>query len=316
MAQERHTDYRGWEADASTRQSIHAFTKYHPFRQATSTTASTLLTASQGEIATNWVTNPRLGSSTISMFTDSGSTITHSTEQQSLGTHSLKVDPDGSAADEGFYWTSPTIPYSVNPQYLSVQLEHRGASTSGSPAVTLEIMDSSGTILATSGSDSLATSWKRLTAQYTVPALTTAATYRLSLTTTAQHDINFYADKIMFEVREDTTAVSTYVDGDFGLNHEWDGTANASTSRKRPGIQIIKGIKITNESTTSGDILYLAFDHTASSSTGIPILPKIATSSEGVFETHVPLHFTKKVSIVAAQNTPTVSGVIWGISVV
>jgi hypothetical protein len=248
------------------------------------------------------------------MFTASGSAISRSTSQQSVGAASLLVNPDNSAADEGFYWTTPTIPLSTQPQHLSVQLEHRGASASG--AVTLEIMDSSGSILATSGSDDLAASWRRLTAQYTVAPLTDAATYRLSLTTTAQHNIDFYADKIMFEVREDTTAVSTYVDGDFGMNHEWDGTANASTSRKRPGIQIIKGIKITNESTTSGDILYLAFDHTASSSTGIPILPKIATSSEGVFETYVPLHFTKKVSIVAAQNTPTVSGVIWGISVV
>ena len=314
MAQERHTDYRGWEADASTRQSVHAFTKYHPFREATSTTASTLLTASQGEVATNWVTNPRVEASDVTMFTASGSAISRSTAQQSVGAASLLVNPDNSAADEGFYWTTPTIPLSTQPQHLSVQLEHRGASASG--AVTLEIMDSSGSILATSGSDDLATSWRRLTAQYTVAPLTDAATYRLSLTTTTQHNINFYADKIMFEVREDTTAVSTYVDGDFGMNHEWDGTANASTSRKRPGIQIIKGIKITNESTTSGDILYLAFDHTASSSTGIPILPKIATSSEGVFETHIPLHFTKKVSIVAAQNTPTVSGVIWGISVV
>jgi len=75
---------------------------------------------------------------------------------------------------------------------------------------------------------------------------------------------------------------------------------------------IIKGIKITNESATSGDIIYLAFDQTASSSTGIPILPLVATSSQGVFETNFPLHFTDKVSIVAAQNTPTVSGVIWG----
>ena len=40
MANERHTDYREWETDASTRQSVHGFTKYHPFREATSTTAS------------------------------------------------------------------------------------------------------------------------------------------------------------------------------------------------------------------------------------------------------------------------------------
>tara|TARA_R110000744_G_scaffold216066_1_gene334859 strand:- start:265 stop:618 length:354 start_codon:yes stop_codon:yes gene_type:complete len=116
----------------------------------------------------------------------------------------------------------------------------------------------------------------------------------------------------MFEVREDTIAVSTYLDGATGINYEWSGTADASTSRKRPGITVIKGIKITNESSTGGDILYLAFDQTATASTGVPILPLVATSSQGVFETNFPLHFTKKVSIIAAQNTPTVSGVIWG----
>ena len=314
MAQERHTDYRGWEADASTRQSVHAFTKYHPFREATSTTVSTLLTASQGEIATNWVTNPRVESSTISMFRASGSAISRDTGQQSVGAASLLVNPDNSAIDEGFYWTSPSIPYSTAPQHISVQVEHRGASASG--AVTLEIMDSDGAVLATSGSSNLATSWVRLTAQYTVAPLTASATYRLSVTTTAQHNINYYVDKIMFEVREDTTAVSTYVDGDFGMYHEWDGTANASTSRKRPGIQIIKGIQITNESTDAAEIVYVAFDHTATTSTGIPILAKVANLHNGEFETHSPLHFTKKVSIIAASGTPTVSGVIWGISAV
>ena len=310
MANERHTDFRTWEIDSSTRQSVHSYTKYFPFREATSTTASTILDVSQGEIATNWVTNPRVEAADVSMFTASGSAISRDTGQASVGAASLLVNPANSAADEGFYWTSPKIPFSVNPQHLSVQVEHRGASASG--AVTLEIMDSDGTILATSGTDNLATSWRRLTAQYTIAGSTTPATYRLSVTTTAQHNINFYVDKIMFEVREDTVGISTYVDGASGLNYKWVGTANASTSIKRPAMTVIKGIKLTNESATSGDILYLAFDQTASSSTGIPILPLVATSSQGVFETNFPLHFTEKVSIIAAQNTPTVSGVIWG----
>jgi hypothetical protein len=310
MANERHTDARGWEIDFSTRQSVHPYTRYYPFRVATSTTASNILSIDRGETATNWVTNPRVEASDVTMFTASGSAIARDTGQQSVGTASLLVNPDNSDADEGFYWTSPTIPFSVNPQHLSVNVEHRGASASG--AVTLEIMDSDGAILATSGTDDLAASWRRLTAQYTIAGSTAAATYRLSVTTTAQHNINFYVDKIMFEVREDTTAVSTYVDGASGINYEWTGTANASTSIKKPALAQIKGIKITNESTTSGDILYLAFDTTASSSTGIPILPGVATSSQGVFETNWPLGFTSNVSIVAAQNTPTVSGVIWG----
>jgi len=314
MANERHTDYKEWEIDPSTRQSVHAYTKYYPFREATSTTASTILSAAQGEIATNWVTNPRVETALSSAdgFTATGSSITRDTGQQSVGAASLLANPDNSAAGEGWYWESPTVPVSVNPQHLSVNVEHRGASASGT--VKLEIRDAAGTsVLATSGSSSLATSWTRITAAYTIAGSTAAAKYRLYLTSYAQHNINFYADKIMFEVREDTTAVSTYLDGSTGVNYEWSGTANASTSRKRPGITVIKGIKITNESSTSGDILYLAFDQTATSSTGVPILPLVATSSQGVFETNFPLHFTKKVSIIAAQNTPTVSGVIWGI---
>ena len=160
MANERHTDARGWEIDFSTRQSVHPYTRYSPFRVATSTTVSTLFTVSRGETATNWVTNPRVEAADITMFTASGSAISRSTAQQSLGAASLLVNPDNSAADEGVYWTSSVIPFSVNPQHLTVQVEHRGASASG--AVTLEIMDSSGSILATSGTDNLATSWMEI----------------------------------------------------------------------------------------------------------------------------------------------------------
>lgn len=306
MANERHTDYRGWEQDSSTRQSVHAYTKYHPFSEATSTTAETLKTVAAGEIATNWVTNPRVESSTITMFTATGSAISRDTGQQSVGSASLLANPANSAAGEGWYWESPTIPFSVNPQHISVQLEHRGASASGT--VKLEIRDADGTsVLATSGSSDLATSWTRVTAAYTIAGSTTAAKYRLYLTTQAQHNINFYADKIMFEVREDTTAVSTYVDGATGINYEWTGTANASTSIKRPDMTVIKGIYVKNQSGTAADIVYVAFNTTATSSTGIPV------RGGEEFYSNWPLDFTGYVSVVAAQNTPTISGVIWGI---
>ena len=304
MANERHTDFRQWEIDSSTRQSVHAYTKYAPFRSATSTTASTLKSVGQGEIATNWVTNPRVEAADITMFTASGSAISRSTAQKSLGSAALLVNPDNSAADEGVYWDSPVIPFSVNPQHISVQVEHRGASASG--AVTLEIMDSSGNILATSGTDNLATSFRRLTAQYTIAGSTAAAAYRLSITTTAQHNIDFYVDKFMFEVREDTTAVSTYVDGDSGLNYSWTGTANASTSRKHPDMTTIKGIQIKNESSDAAEIIYIAFDQTASTSTGIAVL------AGATYETNWPIDFRDKVSVISASGTPTVSGVIWG----
>ena len=307
MANERHNDARGWEKDSSTLGSVHPYTKYTPFRSALSTTASNLKSVARGEVATNWVTNPRVESSTISMFTATGSAISRDTGQQSVGTASLLANPANSDAGEGWYWESPQIPFSVNPQHLSVQLEHRGASASG--AVKLEIRDAAGTsVLATSGSSSLATSWTRVTAAYTIAGSTAAAKYRLYLTTQAQHNINFYADKIMFEVREDTIAVSTYVDGASDVGYEWTGPANASTSIKKPGMSVIRGITIKNESGTSAEIVYVSFDTTASSTTGISVL------AGATYETNYPIDFRNNVSIISAQGTPTVSGVIWGIA--
>ena len=112
----------------------------------------------------------------------------------------------------------------------------------------------------------------------------------------------------MFEVREDTAAVSTYVDGASGINYEWTGTANASTSIKRPDMSVIRGITIKNESSTSNEIVYVSFDTTASSSTGIAVL------AGATYETNFPIDFRNNVSVVSANGTPTVSGVIWGLA--
>ena len=306
MANERHTDVREWEVDYSTRQSAHPYTKYFPFRQALSTPAATLVTAGQGEVAVNWVTNPRVEAADITMFTATGSAISRDTGQQSLGAASLLVNPANSAAGEGVYWESPAMPFDVDPQHITAQVEHRGASAAS--AIKLEIRDAAGTtVLATSGTSNLATSWTRVTASYTIPASTATAVYRLYVTTVLQHNIDFYLDKIMFEVREDSTAVSTYLDGDSGINYEWTGTANASTSRKRAGMTIIRGITVKNESGTSAEIVYVAFDTTAAATTGIPVL------AGATFDNTWPLGFTDKVSIISASGTPTVSGVIWGV---
>ena len=164
MPNERHTDVRAWEIDSSTRQSVHPYTKYKPFRQALSTTAADLITVARGEIATNWVTNPSIESTDITTYTATGSAIARDTGQAATGAASLLVNPANSAAGEGFYWASPLIPFSVNPQYLSVQIEHRGASASG--AVTLEIRAADGTtVLASSATDNLATSIRSLGCQ-------------------------------------------------------------------------------------------------------------------------------------------------------
>ena len=71
---------------------------------------------------------------------------------------------------------------------------------------------------------------------------------------------------------------------------------------------VIKGIQIKNESGTSAEIIYVAFDQTATATTGIPV------TAGATFETNWPLDFRDKVSVISASGTPTVSGVIWGIS--
>ena len=306
MANERHNDAREWEIDSSTRQSVHPYTKYSPFREATSTTAANLLAVARGEIATNWVTNPRVEATSIGIFTATGSAISRSTAQKSVGAASLLTNPANSAASEGFYWESPNIGFTVNPQHITVQCVVRGASASGS--VKIQITDASGTELATSADTNLTTSFAQITASYSVSGSATAAAYRVYVVSAAQHNIDWYTDKIMFEVREDTNAVSTYVDGASGLNYEWSGTANASTSRKRPAMSTIRGIQIKNESSDAAEIVYVAFDSTASTSTGISVL------AGATYESNFPLDFRDNVSIISASGTPTVSGVIWGVN--
>ena len=304
MANERHNDARGWEVDSSTRQSVHPYTKYSPFRSATSTTAANLLAIDRGEIAVNWVTNPRIEVNATG-YTAVGAAIARDTGQAATGAASLLTNPANSAAGEGFYWESPNIGFDVNPQHLTAQCEVRGASASGS--VKIQITDASGTELATSANTNLTTSFAQITASYTVPGSTAAASYRVYVVSAAQHNIDWYTDKIMFEVREDTNAVSTYVDGALGLNYEWSGTADASVSRKRPAMSVIRGIQIKNESGTSAEIVYVAFDAIASATTGIPVL------AGATYESNFPVDFRDKVSIVSASGTPTVSGVIWGV---
>ena len=70
--------WHGWERDPSTRTSVHAITKYYPFRAATSTTASTLFTVDRGIPSVNLVTNPRIEDSGITMYTATGSAISTS----------------------------------------------------------------------------------------------------------------------------------------------------------------------------------------------------------------------------------------------
>ena len=97
------------------------------------------------------------------------------------------------------------------------------------------------------------------------------------------------------------------MDGAQGLNYEWTGTANLSASKRRAGLSVIRGITVRNESTTLADIIYVGLDVDASATTGIPV------AGGDTFTTNWPIDFRSKVTVRAAQNTPALHGVIWGI---
>lgn len=300
--------WAGWEVDPSTRTSTHAFTKYFPFRDASvaNDAVTTILTVDRGIPSVNLVTNPSIESSTISMYTASGSAISQSSSQAATGSNSLLVNPANSAAGEGFYWTSGSVVGQVNPNasYLVASCEVRGASASGDAEIVIQ--NSSGTDIATGTSVSLSTDFQQISAKYRLPDQGDA-TYRVMVRTKTQHNINFYVDKIHVEQRIGDSNIPDYVDGAQGLNYEWTGTANASTSIRRAGLSVIRGIKVVNESSTAADIVYVGLDCDASATTGIPVLGGQS------YETNWPIDFREKVTVIAAQNTPAAHGVIWGI---
>ena len=215
-----HNQWAGWEVDPSTRTSTHAFTKYYPFRDASvaNDAVTTILTVDRGEPSVNLVTNPSIESSTISMYTASGSSISQSSAQASTGSNSLLVDPANSAAGEGFYWTSGSIVGQVNPNpsYLIASCEVRGASASGDAEIVIQ--NSSGTDLSTGTSVSLSTAFQAINVRYRLPDQG-AATYRIMVRSKTQHNINFYVDKIHVEQRIGDGNIPTYVDGAQGLNY-------------------------------------------------------------------------------------------------
>jgi len=240
------------------------------------------------------------------MYTASGSAISQSSAQASTGSNSLLVNPDNSAAGEGVYWTSDSIvgQTNPNPSYLVSTCEVMGASASGD--AELVIQDSDGDDLVASTSISLSTAFQAMNVKYRLPDQG-SATYKIMIRSKTQHNIDFYVDKIHVEQRVGDSNIPDYVDGAQGLNYEWTGTANASTSRRRAGLSVIRGIKVVNESATAADIIYVGLDCDASSTTGIPVLGGQS------YETNWPIDFREKVTVRAAQNTPAAHGVIWGI---
>lgn len=304
-------EWPSWEVDPSTRTSTHPYTKYYPFKVTLSSTntAEDLFAVARGDAAVNLVTNPRVEAADITQFTATGSAISRSTSQQDTGAASLLVNPDNSASGEGVYTEVSTGGGNgQQPVVLTGQATVRGASASG--AVQIIVTDSSDSTVATGNTVTLSTAFQQLQVKYEIPSLTASNALRVKIVTTTNHNIDFYVDKFHNELRNGG-GYSTYTDGSQGRNFSWFGTADASMSRKRVDSVVIRGIRLH----TSHDI-WLAFDCTASSSTGIWVGdPAAATPSSGFFETTFPIDFRKNVSFVngTGSETPLVYGVVWGI---
>jgi hypothetical protein len=306
-----HDEWASWEIDPSTRTSTHPFTKYYPFKVTLSstTTAEDLFTVARGDAAINLVTNPRVEAADITQFTATGSAISRSTAQQDTGAASLLVNPDNSAAGEGVYTEVSTGGGNgQQPVVLTGQATVRGASASGDAQII--ITDSDDSTVATGNTVSLSTAFQQLQVKYEIPPLTASDTLRIKIVSATQHNIDFYVDKFHNELRNGG-GYSTYTDGAQGRNFSWFGTADASMSRKRVDSVVIRGIRINVSHDT-----YLAFDCTASSSTGIWIAaPAANTPASGFFETTFPIDFRKNISFIngTGSETPLVYGVVWGI---
>ena len=268
MPNYRADEWAAWEVDPSTRTSVHAFTKYVPINATVATTAANLLTVSRGVPSVNYVTNPRIEAADISAFTAIGATIVRSTAQKATGAASLLVDPANAAVDEGFYWSGR---FTGHPEgsWIAASVEVRGASASGT--VKIAIQNSSGVELVASAAHSLTTSFAKISVMYTLP-VHSPADYRIAVVSAAQHNINWYTDKIHVEERRDGQ-IADYVDGSQGINYSWDATADASVSKRRADVSVIRGLRLKNDD--GSNPVYIAFDTTATTTTGIKTLEQI-----------------------------------------
>lgn len=302
-------DWLGWEIDGSTRVNTHLWTKWAPV-DVTLTTAGTaqdLFTTSTELPVVNLVTNPSMETGTPPTgYTAVGATLTQSATVARSGTYSLSIDPDNSAAGEGAYWATDDVSGKGldinNRRYLTVSVYLQDNTDTGRTA-RVEIRDSTGATTHSSGNEiTLSSSWQRSVASFQLPV--EGAAYRIYIvTSSAASDEVFYADDFMIQLQHDST-VRTYCDGDQGLNYEWDGTANASVSRRRGGLVAVRGYNLSVTRNT-----LIAFDHTASSTVG----RRVIAGTD--FWNDQAIHVRSNISMIneIAGELPRVYGEILGV---
>lgn len=303
-------NHSAWEVSPSTRQSYHVWTKYAPV-DVTLTTAGTaqnlISIATVDDPTINIATNPSFETGTPPTgYTASGAALAQSAAVTARnGSFSLEINPDNLAAGEGAYWTSPVVggPGEANSQlYLITSAYFRDAAASGDD-VRIAIRNTSNTLLTAGNTVDLSATFTRSVAAY--PLTVATAAYRVYFETAVQHNTTFYVDSFQVEVSRNSHATA-YTDGSLGLNYEWmnSGTAHASVSRRRKGVFVIRGFSLHFTRDT-----YIAFDHTATSSTGI--FMRAGSDWTNPF----PLQIQSNISFlnVNTGELPRVWGTVWGV---
>ena len=119
---------------------------------------------------------------------------------------------------------------------------------------------------------------------------------------------SYFVDAMMVENRIDGETAA-YVDGgqplgSGGESYNWSGITDFSVSRRRPGINRIRGFKIKNDHGSQD--LYLAIDDTATTSS-------IHLKAGETFETNWPIDAKLNISAIASGSSTTCHGIVWGV---
>lgn len=226
----------------------------------TSDTAQDLILLAPKPAAVNWFINPSFETDDIStVWTNDGAAPSHQTASPRSGVDSLLLNPDNAADDEGAYAAITKVPASTPQHDLYLHVSIYMISASVTPAGLLQITDTSGTELATSGDVALNSSTHtRLTASYKLPVGTGSSDYRVRVGGGTQHNINMSADDLQIEVRE-TNVVSDYINvTNSEIECAWQGVADASPSQRLGTLEVIQYFDLTFVGNT-----YIAFDNKA-----------------------------------------------------
>ena len=299
-----------YEIDPSTRSSTTLWTKHSPV-DVTLTTAGTAqnlisISANPASPTVNLATNPSFETGAPPTgYTATGATLTQSAVVARNATNSMLINPDNLAAGEGAFWTADFNLGSTGENkglHLVASAYFRDNAASGNNARLL-IADSTGVTLATGNTVTFsdAATWYRSFISY--PLVQTGAIYRVYFVTVTNHNTNFYVDSFQAEISRNSTPTD-YTDGSLGINYEWFGTANASMSRRRAGLVAIRGFNLH----TTRDV-YISYDHTASSTTGV--FRRAGTD----WSIDHPVNIMRNISFVNVNvgELPRVYGEIWGV---